>query len=90
MLVSSFNLSQSFNFTPYLFYKKLFKSEVNSFCIWILDPFVLTYFWRFRPDPWHWEPDRTIKHYLRLYARARIGWQTASTCKDATWIPVNI
>ncbi len=34
MLVSSFNLSQSFNYTPYLFYKKLFKSEINSFCIW--------------------------------------------------------
>ena len=34
MLVSSFNLSQSFNCTPYLFYKKLFKSEINSFCIW--------------------------------------------------------
>ncbi len=35
MLVSSFNLSQSFNYTPYLFYlKKLFKSGINSFCIW--------------------------------------------------------
>ncbi len=34
MLVSSFNLSQSFNYTPYLFYKKRFKSEINSFCIW--------------------------------------------------------
>ncbi len=33
MLVSSFNLSQSFNYTPYLFYKKRFKSEINSFCI---------------------------------------------------------
>ncbi len=37
MLVSSFNLSQSFNYTPYLFYKKQFKSEINSFCIWALD-----------------------------------------------------
>ncbi len=36
MLVSSFNLLQSFNYTPYLFYKKLFKSEINSFCIWIV------------------------------------------------------
>jgi len=36
MLVSSFNLSQSFNYTPYLFYKKRFKSEINSFCIWTL------------------------------------------------------
>ena len=35
MLVSSFNLWQSFNYTPYLFYKKRFKSEINSFCIWI-------------------------------------------------------
>jgi len=35
MLVSSFNLSQSFNYTPHLFYKKRFKSEINSFCIWI-------------------------------------------------------
>jgi hypothetical protein len=26
--------SQSFNYTPYLFYKKRFKSEINSFCIW--------------------------------------------------------
>ncbi len=34
MLVSSFNLSQSFNYTPYLFYKKRLKSEINSFCIW--------------------------------------------------------
>jgi hypothetical protein len=37
MLVSSFNLSQSFNYTPYLFSKKWFKSEINSFCIWTLD-----------------------------------------------------
>jgi hypothetical protein len=34
MLVSSFNFLQSFNYTPYLFYKKRFKSEINSFCIW--------------------------------------------------------
>ncbi len=34
MLVSSFNLSQSFNDTPYLFYIKRSKSEINSFCIW--------------------------------------------------------
>ncbi len=33
-LVSTFNLSQSFNYMPYLFYKKRFKSEINSFCIW--------------------------------------------------------
>ncbi len=33
MLVSSFNLSQSFNYMPYLF----FKSEINSFCIWALE-----------------------------------------------------
>jgi hypothetical protein len=39
MLVSSFNLSQSFSYTPYLFYKKPFKSEINSFCIWTL-PFM--------------------------------------------------
>ncbi len=37
MLVSCFNLSQSFNCTPYLFYKKRFKSEINSFCIWTLE-----------------------------------------------------
>jgi hypothetical protein len=36
MLVGSFNLSQSFNYMPYLFYKKWFKSEINSFCIWTL------------------------------------------------------
>jgi hypothetical protein len=36
MLVSSFNLSQSFIYTPLLFYKKWFKSEINSFCIWTL------------------------------------------------------
>ncbi len=30
MLVSSFNLSQSFNYTPFLFYKKLFKSEIKA------------------------------------------------------------
>ncbi len=33
MLVISFNRSQSFNYTHYLFYKKRFKSEINSFCI---------------------------------------------------------
>jgi hypothetical protein len=36
MLVSSFNLLQSFNYTPYIFYKKLFKPEINSSCIWTL------------------------------------------------------
>jgi hypothetical protein len=36
MLVSSFNLLQSFNYNPYFFYKKRFKSEINSFCIWTL------------------------------------------------------
>ncbi len=36
MLVSSFNLSQSFNYTPYLFYKNQFKSEINSFYKWTL------------------------------------------------------
>ncbi len=34
MLVISFNLSQSFNYTDYLFLNKWFKSEINSFCIW--------------------------------------------------------
>ncbi len=34
MLVSSFTLSQSYNYTPYLFYKKWFKSGINSFCVW--------------------------------------------------------
>jgi hypothetical protein len=29
-------LLQSFNYTPYFFYKKRFKSEINSFCIWTL------------------------------------------------------
>jgi hypothetical protein len=33
MLVSSFNLSQSFN---YAICKKRFKSEINCFCIWAL------------------------------------------------------
>jgi hypothetical protein len=33
MLVSSFNLSQSFNYAPYLFRKQRFKSEINRFCI---------------------------------------------------------
>ncbi len=36
VLVSSFNLSQSFNYTSFLFYKKPFKSEINYFCIWTL------------------------------------------------------
>ena len=36
MLVTSFNLLQSFNYTPYLFYKKRFKSEINSFSLWIV------------------------------------------------------
>ncbi len=30
MLVRSFNVSQSFNYTSYLFYKKFFKSEMNT------------------------------------------------------------
>ncbi len=33
MLGSSFNLSQSFNYAPYLFCKKRFKAEINCFCI---------------------------------------------------------
>ncbi len=33
MLVSSFNLLQSFNYAPSLFCKKRFKSEINCFCI---------------------------------------------------------
>jgi hypothetical protein len=33
MLVSSFNLSQSINYAPYIFCKKRFKSEINCFCI---------------------------------------------------------
>jgi hypothetical protein len=37
MLVTSFNLLQSFNYTPYPFYKKMFKSEINSFCIWTVN-----------------------------------------------------
>ncbi len=37
-LVSHFNILQSFNYTPDLFYKKKqFKSEIKSFCIWIMD-----------------------------------------------------
>jgi hypothetical protein len=30
-----FNVSRSFNYTPYLFYKKRFKSEINSFWVHI-------------------------------------------------------
>jgi hypothetical protein len=33
LLVSNFNLSQSFNYAPYLFSEKQFKSEINCFCI---------------------------------------------------------
>jgi hypothetical protein len=33
MLVINFNLSQSFNYMPYLFCKTRFKSEINCFCI---------------------------------------------------------
>jgi hypothetical protein len=33
MLVNRFNLSQSFNYAHYLFYNKLFKTEINCFCI---------------------------------------------------------
>jgi hypothetical protein len=36
IVVSRFYLLQSFSYTPYLFYKKLFKSEISSFCIWTL------------------------------------------------------
>ena len=52
MMVSSFNLSQSFNYAPYLFYKKRFKSEINCFCTRTLDSSLsfsiglpLTYLW---------------------------------------------
>ncbi len=42
MLVNSFNLSQSFNYTHYLFYKKRYKTEINCFCIrtlgWLEQP----------------------------------------------------
>jgi hypothetical protein len=31
---NSNSILQSFNYTPYLFYKKRFISEINSFCIW--------------------------------------------------------
>jgi hypothetical protein len=31
MLISRFNILQSFNYTPFLFYKKRFKSEIISF-----------------------------------------------------------
>ncbi len=33
MLINSFNLSQSFNYTHYLFYKKRYKTEIYCFCI---------------------------------------------------------
>jgi hypothetical protein len=33
LVVNSFNLLQSFNYTHYLFYKKRFKTETNCFCI---------------------------------------------------------
>ncbi len=33
LLVSSCNLLQSFNYAPYLFCKKLYKSDINCFCI---------------------------------------------------------
>jgi hypothetical protein len=36
MLVSSFNLSQSFNYTPYLFYKKTVQIR-DTFCLY-MDP----------------------------------------------------
>ncbi len=36
MLVNSFNISQSFNYTPHLF-KKQFKTEINCFCTY-MDP----------------------------------------------------
>ena len=39
MLVNSFNLSQSFNYAQYLFYKKRFKTEINCFCIRTLSDF---------------------------------------------------
>jgi hypothetical protein len=47
MLVSSFNLSQSFNYTPYLFFYKIrFKSEINYFCIWTLTKYSAIPSWR--------------------------------------------
>ncbi len=32
MLFNSFNLSQSFSYMQYLFYKKRFKTAINCFC----------------------------------------------------------
>ncbi len=54
-LVSRFNLLQSFNNTPFLFEKKRFKSEINSFCIWtqiarLLDWLTSTW-WVILPSP---------------------------------------
>ncbi len=37
-LISRFNLSKSFNYTPYLFYMKCFKSEITSVRIWTQVP----------------------------------------------------
>ncbi len=48
MLVSSFNLLQSFNYAPYLFCKIRFKSEINCFCIRTLS--LLTWQLQIQPD----------------------------------------
>jgi hypothetical protein len=36
-LDSTFNLSQSFNYTPYLFYEKQFKTELNWTHVFLLE-----------------------------------------------------
>jgi hypothetical protein len=38
MLVSSFNLSQSFNYTPYLFYQKTVQIRDQFFLYILMDP----------------------------------------------------
>ncbi len=43
MLVSSFNLLQSFNYAPYLLCKKQVKSEINCFCIRPRGTFIHSY-----------------------------------------------
>ncbi len=92
MLVSSFNLSQSFNYTPYLFYKKTVQIRGQFFLYLDFGPIRVDVLLEVQTESaalGTWQ-DNTVKHHILLYARARIGWQTASTCKDATWIPVNI
>jgi hypothetical protein len=56
---NSNSILQSFNHTPYLFYKKRFISKVNSFCIWIQSAELIV-----RRQGLVWNMEQKVRHDL--------------------------